>query len=494
MPVEFTDLSQQNGGAPIVTWSWNFGDPGSGSSNTSGQQNPVHNFTTFGTDTVKLMVTNSVGCHDTIQKILTIDRAPTAAFTADTACMGNVTQFTDQSVANVGSITSWLWNFGDPTSGPNNASTLQDPTHIFTNVGTFTVTLEVTNTNTCIDDTSMQILVNPKPTAFFSVGNGNSSACVHDSIQFHDLSLAPGSTIIGWHWEFGDGFTSTVQNPYHTYASASTYNVTEAVTNLSGCMDSITIPVTCRPTPVAAFSYTNFFCPAGQVNFQDMSTGVGAAIVSHFWTFEPGQNSTQVNPTHVFTITDTTYAVMEIVTDNFGCMDTIVDSVFVRPGFSFTFNADTVCYLQTSHFHSVDKAVGDSLYSVRWDFGDPNSAPNNIAYGYDQHHVFSHPGIFVVMMKAWDADNCVDSILQDVIVYDLPQPVFGYSRTPCDSNLYFHDSTTIAGSGSILKWVWHWGDGTNNDTIFSPPGDATHKYVNVGFYKVVLTVFNTHRS
>jgi PKD repeat protein len=488
-PVQFTDLSQQNGGAPLANWEWDFGDPNSGTSNNSGVQNPQHTFTTFGTFNVKLTVTNANGCHDTTSKPVTVNEGPHAKFSADTACAGNITTFTDSSFTNVGSITAWLWNFGDPSSGTGNTSTLQNPTHTFTGVGNYLVTLQVTNTATCIADTAKWITVNPKPVAMFQVG----SVCVHDSTQFTDLSIAPGSTVVGWFWEFGDGFTSSIQNPYHTYQSAQTWNVTETVTNLQGCKDSITIPVIARPTPNAAFTYTNFFCPAGQVNFQDQSTGVGAAIVSHFWTFEPGQNSTQVNPTHVFTITDTTYAVMEIVTDNFGCQDTVIDSVFVKPGISFKFNSDTVCYKNVTHFTPVDQALGDSLYSVFWDFGDPPSNQLNYSYNYHATHTFTHPGTFIVKMKAWDTDNCVDSVYQSVIVYALPQPVFHYNRVPCDSNLYFHDSTTIAGSGSIASWTWIWGDGTPNTVINAPgPGDATHLYVNPGFYKVILKITNTH--
>jgi len=67
------------------------------------------------------------------------------------------------------------------------------------------------------------------------------SVCVHDSTQFTIFPLLPESTNIGWYWEFGDTFTSTIQNPYHTYQASGTYNVTETVMNLSGCTDSVTI-------------------------------------------------------------------------------------------------------------------------------------------------------------------------------------------------------------------------------------------------------------
>ena len=106
------------------------------------------------------------------------------------------------------------------------------------------------------------------------------------------------------------------------------------------CQDSIVIPVTTRPKPVAAFTYTSFFCPAGQVAFQDQSTGTGAAIVEREWIFMPGSTSSLINPTFIFPVTDTTYIVTLIVTDSYGCMDTVSDSVYVKPGFAFANRID----------------------------------------------------------------------------------------------------------------------------------------------------------
>ncbi len=298
---------------------------------------------------VKLLVTNTTGCFDSISKAVTVNSTPKAKFKADTACVGSPTIFTDSSVANSGTLVAWLWNFGDPSSGTNNTSTLKDPTHIFSGPGIYTVTETVTNSNSCSHDTTKQVTVNPKPVAMFSA----SVACVNDSTSFTDLSIAPGSGLSAWFWEFGDGGTSTLQNPKHKYTSASTFNVTERVTNLAHCQDSITIPVTTHPTPIAAFSYTSFFCPAGQVVFQDKSQGVGAAIVQREWIFMPGSTSSLINPTFIFPVTDTTYLVKLIVTDSYGCMDTTADSVRVKPGYAFTFRNDTVCYKTPTHFTAV---------------------------------------------------------------------------------------------------------------------------------------------
>lgn len=488
MPVQFTDLSQLGGGTPINQWTWNFGDPGSGQANLSNIQNATHSFTHSGSFTVKFMVTNTTGCFDSISKVVTVNATPIAKFRADTACVGSPTMFTDSSVANSGTLVAWLWNFGDPSSGTLNTSTSQNPTHIFSAPGVYTVTETVTNSNSCSHDTTKQVTVSPKPVAMFSA----SVACVNDSTSFTDLSIAPGSGLMAWHWEFGDGGTSTLENPKHKYTSASTFNVTLRVTNLAHCEDSITIPVTTHPTPVAAFSYNSFFCPAGQVAFQDQSHGVGAAIVQREWIFMPGSTSSLIDPTFIFPVTDTTYLVTLIVTDSYGCLDTIADSVKVKPGFAFTYRNDTVCYKTPTHFTAVDLAKGDSLYNVSWNFGDPNSGQNNISYQFAPNHTFTQPGIYVVGLKTTDSDNCSDSVYHQVTVHALPGLSFAVLSLPCDSVIHFIDSTS-AGSGAISSWEWNFGDGS--PVVIIPgsvgSGDTSHIYAAQNIYQVTLKVTNS---
>jgi PKD repeat protein len=489
LPVQFTDLSQTGGGPPVNQWLWNFGDPGSGSANTSTLKNPLHSFTHSGTFSVNLMVTNATGCFDSISKSVSVNAAPVAKFTADTACVGSPTIFRDTSVANSASMVSWLWNFGDPSSGVNNTSTLKDPTHTYNTAGVYSVTETVTNSNGCTDDTTKQVSVNPSPQAMFSA----SVSCVNDSTSFTDLSIAPGSSIKAWYWEFGDGGTSTLQNPKHKYTSSGTFNVTETVTNLANCQDSITIPVVTRPTPVAQFTYTSFFCPAGEVSFTNQSHGVGSVIVSQEWIFQPGATSSQPDPVYTFPVTDTTYLVMLIVTDSYGCMDTTSDSVHVKPGFTFTYHNDTVCYKNPTHFRAIDLTQGDSLYNVTWNFGDPMSGQNNISYKFNPTHTFTQPGIYAVELKVTDSDNCTDSIYHQVTVHALPVPSFTVLSTPCDSVIRFISDSSTAGSGTIASWQWNFGDGSPLLIIpgSAGSGDTSHIYLAENIYPVVLTVTNT---
>ncbi|MCX6283671.1 MAG: PKD domain-containing protein, partial [Bacteroidetes bacterium] len=488
MTTQFHDLSQANGGTPIVSWLWDFGDPTSGAGNTSTQQNPTHTFTSGASFSVKLLVTNATGCFDTLRKPVIANAAPVPLFSFDTACVVSLTQFHDLSTSSSGTINAWSWTFGDPSSGANNTSTLQNPTHNYASPGNYMVKLSVTTTNNCIKDTIMQIAVSPKPVALFQY----TAACAQDSTHFTDLSIAPNSQVVSWFWDFGDGGTATIKNPNHKFAAGGTYHVKEVVTNLSGCKDSVVVAVLVHIKPVSAFQYTSKYCPKGQVTFQDMSTASGAVITDRLWVFEPGATSTVANPVYTFQVTDTTYLVTLMVTDTYGCRDTIIDSVKVKPAFRFSFVDSTVCFGYPTIFHPVNYNMGkDSLYSPRWDFGDPNSGPANYSSLYNTTHVFTAPGLYNVKLRVFNSDNCIDSVFRTVQVYALPKPHFSAAIAQCDSVMHFTDTTSNYGTGTIKQWEWIFGDGSPNVIITTPPGDTSHIYLATGDYRVTLIITNT---
>jgi PKD repeat protein len=148
LEVAFTDTSDE-GSSTIDTWLWNFGDPASGAANESGLQNSSHIYTAGGSYTVTLTVTAADGT-DTVEKIdfiVVTTPEPTANFTA-TPTSGDVpltVQFTDTSNPGGAVISAWAWDFGDPGSGADNTSTLQNPSHDYTEEGSYTVSLTASN-------------------------------------------------------------------------------------------------------------------------------------------------------------------------------------------------------------------------------------------------------------------------------------------------------------------------------------------------------------
>ena len=340
-----------------------------------------------------------------------------------------------------------------------------------------------------LDDTSVYILVYPKPTAMFQ----NSTACLHDSTKFTDLSIAPGSSIIGWYWEFGDGDTANIQNPYHTYMSTGTFNVTETVTNLSNCVDSITTAVVVRPAPNAAFTYTSLFCPGGKVQFEDQSTGLAAMISSRLWTFIPGSMSDSVNPAFVFPQPNSTYPVSLVVTDQYGCMDTVVNSVIVKPAFQLGMTYTMTCLHDSTQFHAVnlDNSPDDPLHNIQWAFGDPSSG-SNTSTEKDPKHAFTGPGPFLVTLSAMNTDNCSDIDYEPVSMHALPTPGFTYENIPfCDTTVIFHFDT-LSISVNLDTLVWNFGDNTGEVTHSFPFKKDTiiHHFSGQGNYIVKLIAVN----
>jgi thermitase len=235
----FTDNSTDSDGT-IVSWLWDFGD-----TNTSSAQNPVHSYTATGTYTVSLTVTDNNGGTDTASQNVTVTEPqnvlPTASFTYSTNDL--TATFTDTSMDSDGTIVSWLWDFGD-----SNSSSAQNPVHGYTSAGTYTVSLMVTDNEGGYDTTSQNVTVteppNIPPTAGFTYNVNDLTA------TFTDTSTDSDGTIAGWDWDFGDGNSSTVQNPVHSYAVAGTYSVGLTVMDEDGGTDTSNQSVTVTDPPI----------------------------------------------------------------------------------------------------------------------------------------------------------------------------------------------------------------------------------------------------
>jgi len=143
------------------------------------------------------------------------------------------------------------------------------------------------------------------------------------SFSFNDQSTNTPTT---WFWDFGDGFTSTLQNPVHQYTIDSSYTVCLTATNSSGSDSTCTVVVVsgANPNPPPIASFTFFDNGGGNVDFFDQSSN---SPTSWSWTFGDMNTSTLKNPNHVYTIAGTTYNVCLTATNGFGS-DTFCDSVF----------------------------------------------------------------------------------------------------------------------------------------------------------------------
>lgn len=197
---------------------------------------------------------------------------PTASFTyfPSSPTVDNTIQFTDQSTDSDGTIASWFWDFGDGLT-----STLQNPTHQYSAAGTYTVTLTVTDDDGATNSTSQNITVtaiNFPPTTNFTYSPG--SPTTDDTIQFTDSSTDPDGTIVSWSWDFGDGGTSTLQNPTHQYSSTGAYTVTLTVTDDNGMTDNYSKSVTVATTE-GLLAYWRFDEGSGTIAYDETTNNDG---------------------------------------------------------------------------------------------------------------------------------------------------------------------------------------------------------------------------
>jgi gliding motility-associated-like protein len=129
------------------------------------------------------------------------------------------------------------WTFGDGTG-----STDFQPSHIYEDTGVYNVKLIVNkNQAGCSDSIQRIVKVFPSYKADFET---TGLFCPNSPIQFKDLSVATYNPIVEWNWDFGDGNTTTEQNPVHTYGTGSGYNVTLSSASIKGCRDTISRQLT----------------------------------------------------------------------------------------------------------------------------------------------------------------------------------------------------------------------------------------------------------
>lgn len=238
---------------------------------------------------------------DTIHALgITFDaHVPVADFTADVT-LGPVpltVNFTDLST---NAPTGWVWDFGDGSP----VSNAQNPSHTYTSVGVFTVSLTASNASGSDTHTKPDYITTfaPAPTADFEADIlvGYPPLVV----QFTDLSTSA-VPITSWLWDFGDGYTSTQQNPKHTYNKVQSYTVSLTIENTLSASDTKTqtdyIRVLEIPVLVDFTGQPRTEEAPLQVRFSNLTEYPNDyAEPTWEWDFGDGEQSTQKNPTHTY--------------------------------------------------------------------------------------------------------------------------------------------------------------------------------------------------
>ncbi len=276
-------------------------------------------------------IVSTLDCQNQTHDVIIATNSGTANFTIcstnPTTCAALFASYPDSSNNNqifftdlsAGSPTSWSWDFGDGST-----SNLQNPTHTYAASGTYNVTLNISSTS-CSDSITQSVVVgNVTPpacqAAFYTIPDSSNQM----AIDFIDASTGNPSN---WAWDFGDGTTSNLQNPTHTYAANGIYYVSLSISS-TNCNDSITQIVVIgntAPSCLAAFSYYQDSANQNTLYFTDLSTG--NAIINWSWDFGDGSTSNLQNPSHTYATNGTYTVTLAIISGN--CGDTTSQAVTV---------------------------------------------------------------------------------------------------------------------------------------------------------------------
>src|SRR5882757_4432250 len=296
----------------MYCYSWSLGN-----GNTSTQDNPTAiSYPSNGNYTVILTATSDLGCSDTAQRIISFSAATPVITAPDNACINTPVNFGNGSTP---VPTSATWDFGDGTSAAD-----PPPAKTYTTVAAYTVKL-VNTYSSCKDSITKTIQIMNNPVVNFTANKMNSCLAPFDVI-FKDNTT--GAT--GWQWDFGDGGTSNLQNPPHTYNTTGNFDVTLTVTTATGCTSTLTKArmIKVQTPTVLGLTSTSILraCTSSTMTFNTVTpiAGInavdGVPATGYQWS-APGatpSTSTLVNPSFTYAATGN-YTISLTITTNGGC-------------------------------------------------------------------------------------------------------------------------------------------------------------------------------
>ena len=448
-----------------VSWSWDFGN-----GTTSANKTPSTSFLNYGSYDISLIVTDIKGCINTklFNNFIEVEKI-NIEISASTlnSCVPFDVNFFD-STNSIRPIIDWSWSFGD-----GNFSTIQNPIHEYSSIGLFDVSLFIMNDYGCIANEIFPdfLKVYEKPKANFQANQLIS--CAGQNIDFSDLTLSV-SNLTNWFWDFGDGSISNLQNPIHQYQLTGIYDVS-LIAASNNCTDTFRISNYIKIIEPTAIFFEEYNCDNPlKVEFKSLSIGAD----NIFWDFGDGNTSTQINPTHTYSIKGIYNVTLSVNNNLTGCHHEFVKPIKLTvPEANFDYfsspnntSFDSVfCVPQQVYLNNKSKDA--AFYKVLWSDG-------YVGYGRIDH-LFENAGHFDVSMIVTDIHGCKDTmtynemfLINDVIADFEIVNVLG-----CDSMLVdFKDLSSPASSV-----IWNFGDGGNS--IINNP---QHIYYSEGYYDVTL--------
>ncbi len=430
-----------------ANYQWDFGD-GATSTNLS----PDHVYTAPGTYTVTLTATSPDNCKKSLSKNITIYGLPVAAFSTRDECFNDTVLFNNQSSG----ASAYDWHFGDGVT-----SKASDPAHLYTNPGSYNVTLISNSSFGCKDTTIKSVDIYRLPVSNFT----QLDVCDGKAMTFNNTSRNAAS----FAWDFGDGSSSLNNAPQHTYPDSGTYTVTLISETGNGCLDTLQKAVAVNPLPSVNWLTTNK-CVYDSITFTDASRRGNA----YTWFMGDGNTVNQASFNYKYSNAGN-YQVKLRVATNDGCVDSLSRNVTAYPKPKALFTQEDVCNNEPMRFTNASQGT---INSYEWDFGDGNTSLQR-----DPVHVFNMADSNqTVSLIVTSNQGCRDTASQPVHIHPVPKPDFTVENACMEQPAKFKDSSSVAW-GQITGYDWDLGNGKANKQPI-----AARTFPARGQYPISLTV------
>ncbi len=381
----------------------------------------------------------------------------------------------------------WDWDFGDGSIH----SDQQNVTHQYTNDGFYTAILTVTD---CVGDMGSDTAsITISTPILVADANGPYDGFTRIPINFYG-SASGGCPRLGckpynYSWNFGDGGSSTKQNPSYTYSSSGEYIVTFSVTDNK---NDTSIDIT-----TAKILGSDLDVDVGGPYYGEVDVPIlfysyvesGVPPYSYHWDFGDGSTSEEQNPIHNYSDTSPSagFKVSLFVVSSDGKNGWDQTRAYIISGDTLIADINGPYYgvvSETIQFFGIAFG-GTSPYSFSWDFGDGNTSTMQ-----NPDHIYTLGGEYTIILTVADDEGEIVSDETTATIRsnnppDKPEKVWGERSGKAGEN-YTYITNTTDPDGDYVYYMWDWGDKTNSSWL-GPYGSglikgASHAWVNQGTY------------
>lgn len=469
-----------------LSYLWTFGD----GSPTDTMQNQTHTYSDFGEYIVTLDITDDRGCVDDFSDTVGISIVSAGYDVADDAgCAPFMFSLTDTSSSTFGEMDMWILDWDDGTIDTfYNYSDVVGLDHLFTYQDKFKVELTAYNEYGC-SDVFVDTITVGDPLVDFTVDD--TIPCIGQFIYFTELCSGYG---LDYFWDFGDGFTSTDANPFHTYSSLGFYDVSLTVTDVNGCVSDTIKPYFIETDTISGDFSASVLVASCNYSLIQFTSSTVDSVCEYLWEFGDGGISVEPNPIYPY-LTAGAYDVTLTITDCNGCSSTIYKSGYVLvpgPFGTISFSDDTLCVDHEMEIY-LSVASTDTL-TMYFDNGDViyldveySDTLETITVPY----TYTDAGTYLPNALLIDTNGCFNIIEGADSIRVGNNPTANYSipdAIACiGSEFIFSDSSS--GIDAIEAWIWNLGDGI---LISDSSETFSHYYSDTGFYQTSLFVYTEY--